>query len=60
MDSRGDRIGRVMQLGNPLACWLRDRMLGTRRARRMQMEQLRQLMEPSRVARQPSPDPTTA
>jgi 2-polyprenyl-6-methoxyphenol hydroxylase-like FAD-dependent oxidoreductase len=40
------RIGRIMQLGNPVACWLRDRLLRTRRATRMQLEQLRQLVGP--------------
>jgi 2-polyprenyl-6-methoxyphenol hydroxylase-like FAD-dependent oxidoreductase len=35
------RAGRVIQLANPLACWLRDALLRTRTATRMQQRQLR-------------------
>jgi 2-polyprenyl-6-methoxyphenol hydroxylase-like FAD-dependent oxidoreductase len=37
------RVGRVMQLEQPLACWLRDQLLGTRAATRLQLEQLERL-----------------
>jgi hypothetical protein len=39
-------VGRVMQLQNPLMCWLRDAFLRTGTATRMQMKQLRQLVAP--------------
>ena len=38
------RVGRVMQLANPAACWLRDRLLSTSYANRAQMSQLRRLV----------------
>lgn len=38
------RVGRVMQLTNPAACWLRDRLLRTRFAHRAQMSQLQRLV----------------
>jgi len=38
------RVGRVMQLANPAACWLRDRLLSTRYANRAQLSQLRRLV----------------
>jgi 2-polyprenyl-6-methoxyphenol hydroxylase-like FAD-dependent oxidoreductase len=34
------RVGEVMQLEHPLACWLRDALLGARAAARLQMQQL--------------------
>jgi 2-polyprenyl-6-methoxyphenol hydroxylase-like FAD-dependent oxidoreductase len=40
------RAGRVLQLSNPIACWLRDSLLRTRTATRMQHRQLRQLTAP--------------
>lgn len=38
------RVGRVMQLANPAACWIRDRLLSTRSAGRAQLSQLRRLV----------------
>ena len=38
------RVGRVMQLANPAACWLRDTLLRTRFAHRAQMSQLQRLV----------------
>jgi 2-polyprenyl-6-methoxyphenol hydroxylase-like FAD-dependent oxidoreductase len=38
------RVGTVMQLAHPVACWLRDVLLRTRFAHRAQMRQLRRLV----------------
>jgi 2-polyprenyl-6-methoxyphenol hydroxylase-like FAD-dependent oxidoreductase len=40
-------VGRIMQLGNPVLCWLRDTFLATGAATRMQMKQLQQLVAPA-------------